>query len=589
MSNKTYNLIAIALLIIMGVSAYVSMKEISATTDEIAHIPAGYSYLTQQDYRTNPEHPPLVKDAAALPLLFTKPNFPSDEPVWEKVAPSLSIWWGQFQLGREFIYHSGNNPESLVSLARIPMIAILLLLGGLLYYWIKKLKNNGTALLVLALFSFSPAFLAHGRLVTNDVGATFGFVLGIMFWLRWLNKPNWKNIILAGLAIGTALLIKFSLALIIPLVIITTLLYVWLYKKSFIRYLALGSVVGLIALTLIWIVYQFHVINYPIGKQLSDTKTALDSVDFPLLDSLCLWMADKPGLRAIGHYLLGLLMATQRTAQGNPTYYLMGKISNNAWQFYFPLVYLLKVPLAFHFLTLLTIGGSTYYLGNFSSKKFWSRTKNCLKRNFVLVVSILFIVIYWFTSMKGNLNIGVRHILPTFPFIYLLVAAGVEKITNKIKKHRVKTGISTLTIGLLIWYVISSVAAFPHYLPYFNATVDQDKGYEYAIDSNYDWGQDLKRLSNWVEKHKVEKIYIDYFGQGSLDYYLDDKYERWKMKDPDSKLPSEAYLAVSVNKLQRGKAQPTPDYKGNSGYYDWLKDDQLIDKAGKSIFIYRID
>jgi len=586
MNNKISNLIAVFLLIITAVLAYTSMVKTSATFDEKAHIPAGYSYLAKQDYRVNPEHPPLVKDAAAFPLLFLNPNFPDEKPVWKNADPS--VWWTQFNLGQEFLYQSGNDAEQLVRWSRTPMIGILVLLGALLYYWIKKLKGNKVALLTLTLFSFSPTFLAHGRLVTNDVAAGFGFVLGIMFWLRWLKKPNWKNVVLAGLAIGIALLIKFSLVLIIPLVILTTLIYAWIFQKSFIKYLALGLAAGLIGLLLIWGVYQLHVMNYPVEKQLTHTKSALASNENPLTP-VCIWMADKPAFRGIGHYLMGLLMATQRTAQGNSVY-LMGMISGTGWWFYFPLVYFLKMPLVFHILTLLTILGATYYSGKAFWKDSWKRTKACIKRNFALFTSVLFIAIYWFTSIRGNLNIGVRHILPTFPFIYLLVASGVAFIFKTIKKKSTKK-IATLTlVGLLAWYIGASLIAWPHYLTFFNVVGGgQDQGYQYVVDSNYDWGQDLKRLESWTEKNNVDEIYVDYFGGGDPAYYLGDKYKPWEAQASPSELPEDSYVAISINQLQGGKAYALPNYKGPAGHYRWVNDEKLVDRAGKTIFIYQVN
>lgn len=585
MSNKLSNLIAIVLLITMGIFAYTSMVKTSATFDEQAHIPAGYSYLTQQDYRVNPEHPPLMKDAAAFPLLFINPNFPDEKPVWKNADPS--VWWTQFNLGKEFLYQSGNDADRLILWARIPMIGILLVLGALLYYWVKKLKGNQVALLTLTLFSFSPTFLAHGRLVTNDVMAGLGFLVGIMFWLKWLKKPNWKNTILAGLAVGFALLIKFSLALLIPLVILTTLVYVWLYRKSFIRYLGLGLAAGLIALVLIGAVYQLHVINYPIQKQLTHTESALASNDSPL-KPLCIWMAGTPGIRGLGHFLMGLLMATQRTAQGNAVY-LMGMLSGAGWWFYFPVVYFLKLPLALHLLTLFTILGATYYTKPFWRKP-WLRLNKCLKRNFALFTSVLFLLIYWFTSMRGNLNIGIRHVLPTFPFIYLLIASGLSLIFKKIKKPAVEIGAALLVVGLLIWYVTASAAAWPHYLTFFNVVGGgQDQGYRYVVDSNYDWGQDLKRLEAWVQNKNIDKIYVDYFGGGDPNYYLGEKYKKWDGQTSPSELPSDSYLAVSINQLQAGRGYPVSNYRGPTGYYRWLNDEKLVDRAGKTIFIFKVD
>ena len=586
MSNKLSNLIALLLLVIMAVLAYTSMTKASLTFDEKAHIPAGYSYLTQQDYRVNPEHPPLVKDASAFPLLFIQPNFPDDKPVWENADPS--VWWTQFNLGEKFLFNSGNNAERLIRWARVPMIGILILFGAVLYYWIKKLKGNKIALLTLTFFSFSPTLLAHGRLVTNDVAAAFGFVFATLFWLKWLKKPNWKNVLLAGVATGVALLIKFSVVLFVPLAIIITIAYAWLYQKSLVRYLALGLAAGLIGLALIWVVYQLHIMNYPIEKQLAHTKSALASNENPLRP-LTIWMAGTPGFRGIAHYLTGLLMATQRTAQGNSVY-LMGMISGSGWWFYFPLVYFIKLPLAFHILTLLTIIGATYYSGKAFWVNSWQRLKSCLRRNFGLFTATLFIAIYWFTSIQGNLNIGVRHILPTFPFVYFLIATGIAFIFKKIKKSSVEIGAALLLIGLLAWYVSVSVAAWPHYLTFFNITGGgQEQGYHYVVDSNYDWGQDLKRLENWVEENKVDKIYLDYFGGADPAYYLGDKYKEWKAQASPSEVPKGSYIAISINQLQGGRAYALPNYNGPSGHYRWVKDEKLVGRAGNTIFIFQID
>jgi len=105
MSNKLTNLTAASLLIIMFFLAFSSYLEDSITMDELAHIPAGFSYLSQRDFRINPEHPPLIKDLAALPLLFLNLNFPKDSPAWtEGINEQWSFGW-------EFLYNSGNNPD----------------------------------------------------------------------------------------------------------------------------------------------------------------------------------------------------------------------------------------------------------------------------------------------------------------------------------------------------------------------------------------------------------------------------------------------------------------------------------------------
>src|SRR3989344_5819341 len=110
-SNLFVNLIAGVLLFIMFLLALFSIQGDSFTFDETAHIGAGYSYLTQKDYRLNPEHPPLIKDLAAFPLLFLGLNFPKDDPAWRQTeAPP---WWMQFDFASVFLYKSLNNPDQI--------------------------------------------------------------------------------------------------------------------------------------------------------------------------------------------------------------------------------------------------------------------------------------------------------------------------------------------------------------------------------------------------------------------------------------------------------------------------------------------
>ena len=588
LTNKTTNIIAAILLAIMLITAVFSMKGDSTTMDELAHIPAGYSYLTQKDFRLNPEHPPLVKDLAALPLLGLKLNFPEDHPSWQNEINSQ--WW----FGSQFLNHSGNDADQITFLARLPMILLLIFLGWFLFFWAKQLGGNKVGLMVLALFSFSPTFLAHGRLVTTDVAAALGVVLATYFWLKFLKEPTKKNILFAGIIFGIAMLLKYSLVLLIPFFGIITIIYAALKTgslKQIIKYTGLAILIALIGVVfVIWPVYQFHVWNYPLEKQLSDTKSILESNNFPVLKDFCVWAADKSGFRSLGHYLLGLLMATQRTVGGN-TVYFMGMISAAGWWFYFPVVYILKVPLAFHILTLIAILGMVCFI----KKPFWTepfrRTKKWLLNHFVEFSMLVFLAIYWFTSISGNLNIGVRHILPTFPFIYILVAIGIVNLLNNIKQKRAYGLVyRCVIILLLIWYMAGSLMTYPYYLSYFNELAGGTKnGYKYVVDSNYDWGQDLKRLKKWTDENNIEKVYIDYFGGSDTKYYLKEKFRPWQGAKPASEFPKGNYLAVSATLLQGGKGNPAPGFDQSTNHYQWLNDYEPATRIGASIFVYYIN
>ena len=290
-------------------------------------------------------------------------------------------------------------------------------------------------------------------------------------------------------------------------------------------------------------------------------------------------MADKPGLKPFAHYLLGLLMATQRTAAGNTVYFL-GEISASGWWYYFPIVYFLKVPLAFHILCLIALIFAILTIKKVRIKKDW------LKNHFIEFSMLLFLAIYWFVSIKGNLNIGIRHILPTFPFAYILVSLGIKKWLETISFKKFAFAIILILVG---WYVFSSISTFPHYLTYFNEIAGGSKnGYKFTVDSNYDWGQDLKRLKNWMEKNKIDKIYLDYFGGADVSYYLKEKYLPWQGDKPKNELEKGSYLAVSATLLQGGKGKPVKGFNQPTGYYNWLNQYTPVARAGNSIFIYYI-
>jgi len=581
--SKNLRVLTISLLLVGFLLAFFSMLGISLTMDELAHIPAGYSYLYTKDFRLNPEHPPLAKDLAAIPLMFLKLNFPADHPSWQTGVNNQ--WW----FGNQFIFKSGNNPDKIMFWARIPMILLMVAFCWLIYFWAKKIVGEKFALIALTFAVFSPTILAHGRLVTTDIAASFGVLFATYFWIKFLKKPSWKNIFVAGVTLGIALLLKFSLILLIPFFGILTLIYPLLHFKekrfkNLLKYIGWAIIAGFIAVILIiWPIYYFHVVNYPVARQVSDTKEILVSNPYKPLKNLCIWMAGNRLFRPLAHYLLGLLMATQRVAFGNTVYFL-GKVSGTAWKSYFPMVYLLKVPLAFHLLTLFTLLLALIKIKP-SCKNAFKGIKHWILQNFEVFALIVFVVIYWFTSITGNLNIGVRHVLPVFGPTYIIVIYLLKRIFEKLKTQKEKTLASAIVSLLLIWYVLSSLFAFPHYLSYFNELAGGSKnGYKYVVDSNYDWGQDLKRLVRFVEDNNIEKIKVDYFGGDDVGYRLG---EKWVKFDPKQG-PQTGWIAVSATLMQGGIGEPVKGFDQPTGYYRWLLNYQPVARAGNSIFIYYI-
>ena len=199
---------------------------------------------------------------------------------------------------------------------------------------------------------------------------------------------------------------------------------------------------------------------------------------------------------------------------------------------------------------------------------------------------LVFLIIYWASSLSSNLNLGVRHLLPVFPFMFVLIGGTTIKW---LKEPHLKLKIIFLAF-LLAYQAASVMSIYPHFLAYFNEIAGgPENGHIFTVDSNLDWGQDLRRLKQWLDENEIDKIYLDYFGGGDPKYYLKEKFIRWSGEKKEQELPKGNYLAVSASPLQGGRGEPVPGFNQVSGYYNWLNKYKPIEKIGYSIFIYYID
>ena len=582
---KKINILAIALLTLFGLLAVTSMWNDSANYDERIHLPAGYSYITRQDMRLNPEHPPLVKDLAALPLLFMKINFPYQSWGWNTSLTADSSrtpsWQTDVGFGNDLLYYSGNDAQNMMRYGRIPIILIGILLGFYIFRFVRELWGNLAGIIALTFYSFSPTFLAHTRLVTTDVAAAAAFFISFYYLYKWLKVPTRRNLWILGIVLGLGFLTKFSTFLLVPIFGFIVLVWI-LLNGQWKKYLGGFILVLVIAYLVVGAVYAFHVWHYPIQKQAIDTTFILSTFGFRPLANLSVWISSQSILRAWGHYFLGLLMVLQRSGGGNTAYYL-GKVSADGSRSYFPLVYLIKEPLAYILMIFFGIYLALkrhYELRHKSSDNPITLRgfQDLIKNNFAELGMLAIIVVYWTFSIKSNLNIGVRHILPTLPFIYALTARQIS--------FWIKGGVRGLVVTLLfIWAIISVVSVWPSFLAYFNGIAGgPDNGYKFVVDSNLDWGQDILRLADFVEKNNIREIKMDYFSGAPAEYYI----KTAKIESFNREAPQKGWLAVSATILQGAcRGDKIPCSYGERAY-TWLDQYNPVAKIGYSIFVYDI-
>jgi hypothetical protein len=497
-----------AAFLILTITSY---TQTSATWDEPQHVTAGYMSLALNDYRTDPEHPPFLRMWAALPLL-AMPKITAASGVIDQIAPPDWASTGQFVFCHYFMYVA-NDADWVLYAARFMIVLLGILLGVLIFSWAREWLGLRPAIIALAFYSVEPNILAHSSLVTTDFGTTC-FLFGTLYFLwrttRALTAGN-----LAGLVFFLALSVvsKFSALVLGPIILALLAIHV-LRKTSWVCRIGKSGEIGsrmdkarvaaalvvLLALAswgMIWAVYsfryapsdlsvwQFHFESYP---------SVLERT--PLLAKTVGWMNAHrllPNAYTEG-FLLGQAKAQLRGA------FLAGRYSGEGWWYYFPVAFLIKTPVA---LVLLLIGGLA------TCARRW---RTFLRDEVFLLMPI---ACYLVAAMTAKLNIGLRHILPLYPFVLLLAAlAAAELLKSK------ERGARAVLIVLCLFWLFEFARIYPHYLAFFNQFVGGPRnGYIYLADSNLDWGQDLKPLKKWMDRNNVQHINLAYFGTADPVYY----------------------------------------------------------------------
>ncbi len=592
----------------------------SAIMDEQAHIPAGYGYVRMLDYRLNPEHPPLVKALAMLPvMLFVQPAFPVANPAWTSKVN------GEWAMGYEFLYHSGNDPNAIVRVGRIMPILLTILAIILVWFLARRTLGPLWALLPTILFGLDPAVLANGHYVTTDVGAAFGIVLSLIFFLRFADDPSAKNLWYAGIAFGIAQLTKFSAPLLGPLYIflgiallLRDVLPSWNTTERVRRmrhfWRRCGWWAGRVALVFIIgyavIVYPAYFLftsGEPVAKQAYDTQAILGSFaggptpagqlchGMRCLADADIWMSHRYVTRPIAQYMLGILMVLQRVDGGN-TIYFLGKVRETGGWIYFPALFLLKEPLPSLIIVLIGIVLAAWWtlramrrrardaaMEGTGRIRAWCRQfGEYIDDHFTQFSLASFIALYWGYSMHSPLNIGIRHLMPTIPLIFILAAGAwrawimrfdLSSIGAVARSAGVALAKYAFLVLLLAWFVLEVLFTAPYFLSYFNELGGGTwGGYHFVTDSNYDWGQDLLRLRSFVDSHpEIDKIGVDYFGGGNPAYYLGNKEVNWSSRKGNPVHDGIHWLAVSVNTLELATQPLSPNMTRNaSDTYSWL-------------------
>jgi hypothetical protein len=565
-AGRTHRWIVAILLAVLIALCLLSMRFNSPTSDEQNHISRGYHYLVTGNLDLNVA-PPFVNALSAIPLLFQPGiTIPSYDVTHTKTYIN--------QFAEEFVWVY-NDAERIINGGRLAIIALSAVLGYFVFRWARELWGLGGGLLALFLYVLDPNILAHSQLVTTDLGVACLFFVSTYFLWRFLQQRKIADLAIAGIVLGLAqatkasallLLPTFALALLIEAILMREhpLLRHWPVPARFARtprrraaffFLAALLIVGCCAFVAFWASYRFETGSLSVPGA---SHATVDSV------------VAHPGLRQLAYrviewvrvpfptYFRGLGWLKRYAQRGAPAF-LMGQQSEKGWWYYFLVAFAIKTPIP-----VLILFGTALLLGVFGKR-------DTSKREYLLYLPI---ALFFLATFLSFLNIGYRHILPVLPFVF--VSAG------RVLAGRTKRGLGLAIAALCIWHAAGSFSMYPHYLAYFNELGGgPDNGYHYLVDSNLDWGQDLKNLKVYMDEHGLQEVYLAYFGSAHTDYYGIKALPLPSEKPADLGERPAAVYAISATYLQGG-------YLGDPGAFSWLRSYEPFVKIGYSIFLYRL-
>jgi hypothetical protein len=487
--------------------------------DEPAHIACGMEYLDKRVYRYEPQHPPLARAMVAL-LPYLSGRRVRKET--EMTADGLAI-----------LFDNGRY-STVLALARAGTLPFFWLAAAGVFLWSARIGGWLAGLVAAWLFTNIPAVLAHAGLATTDMALCAMVTLALYSFVRWFEEPNWPRSVIVGVVTGLAVLVKFSTLVFLPVSLAVVLLAMAIARSRSLRaklskrhIFSLLVAIGCGAAT-IWAGYYFSFGPVHPG-----------------------------GLHVPAPELFRGIEQVEDHNQAGHISYLLGTVTNSgSWRF-FPIVFFFKTPLAF----LIAILVGLYYVGR------RRRDETCVPALCAAGVLV--------SAMASNISIGIRHVLPLYTLLSIVAAAGLVKLWES-SNHKFGW---LVPAGLSLWLSFSSGLSHPDYLAYFNEFAGRQPE-RIAVDSDLDWGQDIKRLSTRVRELGIREL--------SFTPQVPTRPESLGFPPlrPDNPFhPARGWNAVS---LARWKLQRMGLWLGQTDSHLWPDTLTPAERVGKSILLFYV-
>lgn len=628
------------LLASLAIQCIASALNQGQTTDETFYSGSGYPIVRYNNYEFLFEHPPLIIQLGALPLLLLQPEFPITTPLYVPGTDRIDL----SRNGALFLYKMGNNPKLILFLERLPIILLTVLLGIGIYLWGQQLWGKRAGLLSLALYTFDPNIIAHGSLYTTDMGITVFYFFSIYALKYFFDAPTERRIILLGLICGAAFMSKISGLILLPIILLLFLIYyftkqssvsihspsisfkkyiftiaiflianalgekqamvifgpflifgiyfcgrdfAWIKKSRVQRFLFRGLVLGgaIACIVSAWFLKKKYGVTVAsaltVGISVLIGFTAAFSKRSPtdnrirlleyffsvwILAALVIVIGYTDFIYkfyrfiGFGNYMKPLGIVFSHSTGGH-NICVEGSFVTCDWK-YFPAVLAIKTPLLT--LALAIIGFFCFLFSTHSA----------------LIKFIIYLPLVFFmaAAMQNNIHIGLRHILPIYPFLFLL-AGYVGSLIAHINPLWARFPLTVFLLILLFLSTARTITMGPDYLAYFNELIGSpEQGVRLTADSNLNWGQDNTLLSKFILQKKISpiKIFTETMNADVYDYYR----LPWK---PASELdlvdPGPGFYALGIGVYTNLQKNPG----------SWFRNRKPLYFIGNTFFIFQVN
>jgi hypothetical protein len=582
----------VALLALFAAHAALAWRTKSMTMDEPMHALAGWLWTHERDYRFDPEDPPLWGYWMSLPNRRDALRVDFTDPSWQAIPQThwtRQPWWMQ-----TLHQTPGNDVYAFVRRAGAMALAVGVALGALVAWFAWRAGGAVAAVVAAALFAFDPNFAGHAPLVKNDVSVSL--VLLALAYALWSagRRLTWADALAVGLLCGAAMSVKFSGVLALPIAALVLLVRAVLPAPwtAFGRTLdtrarrlgaaaGVGAACALLAVAGVWASYGFRYRAIPDGTPMNIQLQAMHAIQGRLRaaapshePTLAELQAARPGpfvtavlrlhqMRLMPEAWLNGLLYTYQTSLVRPSY-LLGEVRLTGWWYYFPLAMAFKTPLAtIALVTIALIVAIRLRLGAAAVSDRW-----------MLLALLIPASVYFLMTLRTNLNIGLRHVLPVYPLLYVAIAWAIAEA------WRARIGfIRPATVALIVLLAAETLVAWPNYVAFFNLAAGGPRGGIRLLgDSSLDWGQDLPLLARWQKELPDRPIHLRYFGSADPSDFV--PHVPLDPAQPQMPAPP-AVVAVSATFLQ-GLYVPESARR----FFDALRREEPLAVLGGTIYVF---